>query len=562
MDDKRTKILNGVLTIPSDSIARYISKGDVSKSEVFDKLNSLSSSKSEDKKKDIEEKLRKLDDEEWTKATTLDTVDSYRHYCDILSDGLHSQECETKLGQLDDQVWTEVGNNPSHVTLAQYKALFPTGKHITECESLLNDLPWLTVKSKKPSPTIDDYRDYMSKYPGKHDREANDAIKDLEDENDWHNAEIADTSYAYKQYLEKHPNGKYANKAHNATASSAERDQILDELKKDRNSYTAKELNDYIGNHVLSEADLRTVFADSNEVEAIRKYKEPKELPDGKAPESLQAGSTEVYFWGTPSSGKTCALGAILSAAKKYGILHKKKCQGHNYMDLLCNIFVSDSICVLPQGTSDGSIQEMVFSLRDNKNNEHTITFIDLAGEVFRAMYKKENNIQEDSYVREQALNKTLDYLRDGTNKKIHFFIVAYGEEHKKWDDLYMSDYLETTMEYLNNNKVIRKGTNGVYILVTKSDNMPCKPEERAEYADRYIKEEMPAFYNNVKSICKHAGVRDFEVLPFSVGNVFAQKLCHFESDNTDSVLDKLILKSEAPHSGFFGSIFNWLANS
>lgn len=69
----------------------------------------------------------------------------------------------------------------------------------------------------------------------------------------------------------------------------------------------------------------------------------------------------------------------------------------------------------------------------------------------------------------------------------------------------------------------------------------------------------MPNFYTNMKSVCKNAGVRDFEILPFSVGDVFAQKLCRFNSDNTDIVLDKLILKSPAPRSGFIGSFINWL---
>ena len=145
------------------------------------------------------------------------------------------------------------------------------------------------------------------------------------------------------------------------------------------------------------------------------------------------------------------------------------------------------------------------------------------------------------------------------TNKKIHFFIVAYGEEKKKWENLYMQNYLETTMEYLNYHKIIRSGTNGVYVLVTKSDNMPCPAEERKEFANRYIKEKMSNLYTNILSVCKKAGVQDFEILPFSVGDVFAQKICRYNSDNTDIVLDKLILKSSAPHSGFFGSIINWL---
>ena len=106
-------------------------------------------------------------------------------------------------------------------------------------------------------------------------------------------------------------------------------------------------------------------------------------------------------------------------------------------------------------------------------------------------------------------------------------------------------------MKYLDDNKVLRRGTNGVYILVTKSDNMPCPPEQRAEFAEQYVKENMISFYESVKSICKDAGVKDFEILPFSVGDVFAQKLCKFKSDNTDNVLNKLISKTPTIKKGF-----------
>ena len=74
-----------------------------------------------------------------------------------------------------------------------------------------------------------------------------------------------------------------------------------------------------------------------------------------------------------------------------------------------------------------------------------------------------------------RELQKTLEYLQDSTNKKIHFFIVAYGEENKKWDDddLTMQNYLESTMQYLDENEILRKGTNGVYIINSIRDLLP-----------------------------------------------------------------------------------------
>lgn len=363
------------------------------------------------------------------------------------------------------------------------------------------------------------------------------------DEDDWHKAELSDTTTGYEYYIKLHPEGSHVVQAQMAIAKRIDRERVTKALAKNRNAFSPIELQHEVENNVVTWSDLRSVYS-AVEVEAIKQFRQVTPLPDGDAPDSLQRNTTEVYFWGTPSSGKTCALGALLSASFRYGILTKRPCQGRPYMDRLCNIFIDDGLCILPQGTPDYSIQEMVFTLHDNDQREHLLTCIDLAGEVFRALYRRQNRQAEENYTQEQALKRTLSYLADSHNQKIHFFIVAYGEENKAWDGLRMHDYLESAMDYLRDNNVIRHGTNAVYILVTKCDLMPCRPEERREYAVKYVQRYMPALCNSLSRICKASGVQDFDILPFSLGNVFAQKICRFESENTDRVLNKLILYS------------------
>ena len=55
--------------------------------------------------------------------------------------------------------------------------------------------------------------------------------------------------------------------------------------------------------------------------------------------------------------------------------------------------------------------------------------------------------------------------------------------------------------------------------------------------------------------ICDNAGVQDFEIIPFSIGSVFAKKLGRFNADNTDEILNKLILKTPSEK----GCFFRWL---
>ena len=549
---KQEKILKGVATIPSKNLVNHIIEGIVTKEQVAERLQELAKG---EKILEIENLLDAFDDEEWGKAVETNSPSSYTAYLDKFPNGRHSIECRSKLDELDEQLWLSLQNDISETTLVQYKNFFPKGRHIDECETLLGDLPWLEAKRLD---TIIGYTDYMAQYPGKHDTDARQAIANIEDDNDWRNTLAAGNSEAYQAYLQKHPTGKHAQQAQNALNASAGRDKIINDLKENRNAYTPLELQREVGNLVITWEDLSEVFG-KDELEAIKKYKLPTNLPYGDPPQKLEEGPTEVYFWGTPSSGKTCALGAILSAANKYGIftIYKTPGSGGRYRDLLSNIFDSKGICVFPEGTPDTSIQQMIFTIRDNKGKEHLITFVDLAGELFRSMYYKINDEQyfEDNFdsAQKQALDCTLSYLNDLTNKKIHFFIVAYGEERQRWrgEDIFMVDFLKTTMKYLDDNRVLQKGTNGVYILVTKCDNMPCPPEQRAAYAEKYVKENMIAFYESVRNICEDAGVRDFKIIPFSVGDVFAQKLCKFKSDNTDNVLNILISKTPTIKKGF-----------
>lgn len=540
---KKEKILKGAGIIPTPSLVKYITGGEVSSTEIYSALSSISR---EDKIEEIKKALVSFDNALWTSVQNAGTADAVMDYLNRLPDGIHAAECGELLDSFDDKAWNEARATGTAESLGNYLNSYPGGKHIAECQQLLNDLPWLEATT---TDTIEAYQAYMARYPGQHSAEINDAINRLSDESDWEVAVADNTSYSLGNYLNQHPYGVHATEARMMIQNLENREMVLEQLRSGRNAFEVDEIKRMVSAGQITWDELSFCFSE-DEIMAIREYESPTELPDGQAPDRLQKDSTEVYFWGTPSSGKTCALGAILSAANRYGIITKKQCQGKNYMDLLSNIFTNRGFCVFPHGTPDFSIQELIFHLRDNRDNEHRITCIDLAGEVFRALYKKMNNIEDDSFVREQALNKTLSYLNDRHNKKIHFFIVAYGEEFKKWDGLNMSDYLDTAAEYLNTNNIIRKGTNGVYILVTKSDMMPCEPDQRAEFADEYVRDNMPAFYNNLRAICRKCGISDFEVIPFSVGDVFAQKLCRFESDNTDAVLNKLILKSPAIKSG------------
>lgn len=319
---------------------------------------------------------------------------------------------------------------------------------------------------------------------------------------------------------------------------------IIQQLRDNPNAFYANELQGYINNRVICHDDLVKVFGEQK-TNAILSFSEPSRLPEGFAPQELSPNSTEVFFWGTPSSGKTCALGGIISNAGNNGIMEKLQCNGYDYMTRLSNIFDSHGFCTFPDSTSVETIQDMMMRLTDKKNKTHRVTLVDLAGELFRSVYFKRHELFLEEN-KAAILETAMSYLRDTRNKKIHFFVVEYGAHDKEWEGLRMKDYLSDMVGFLEEENVFKKSTVGVYVLVTKCD-LICGPRnDRPRLAYEYVEKELASFWNPLERVCKRNGVGDLKVISYSVGDVFAQKLCKFDASDTEKVIDKLLTKTPA----------------
>lgn len=397
--------------------------------------------------------------------------------------------------------------------------------------------------------TLESYIEYTSKTKlNKHFAEAQEAINSIKDDNDWNQACFNATPSAYRDYINNHPRGSHLQEAQARINNGAEREYMLNCLRSDPNAFMASDIKLKVGNGVVSWNDIQLIMG-AERTEAIQQFIMPTPLPNALAPDSLESDTTEVYFWGTPGSGKTCALGTIISSASRLGILEPLECAGLHYMNLLSLIFVGNNFCKLPDNTHVGNIQEMVMKLEDSKKRQHKLTLIDLAGELFRSVYKKGVGMPLTDE-QQEVLDKAMGYLKDRRNDKIHFFVVEYGAHDKRWDGLDMSSYLHYMIQHLKKEKVFTKSTVGVYVLVTKCDKMPCPKEERPRVASEYVETEFAAFWNALKRTCDEAGIKDLKKLSFSIGEVFAQQLCVYDSTDTNKVIDKLLTKTPAIKNG------------
>lgn len=275
------------------------------------------------------------------------------------------------------------------------------------------------------------------------------------------------------------------------------------------------------------------------------------------------APCTEVYFWGIPSSGKTSALGAILGAIT-YGKIVKSckfnpQCQGYGYMNRLVNLFETNgAVGTFPEDAAISSIYEMGFILEDEDGRKHPITCIDLAGELVRCMYKY--NANEPLTDEQQKVLKTLtDNLVDNrpNNRKIHFFVIEYGAEHRFYDGLSQEAYLNAALNYMESTGVFIRNTYAIHILVTKVDKINEKGVALQDELRSFIKDNYHGFYKNLEKVCRDYEINCGKVLihPFTVGEVCMQDFFLYKDEYAAAVA-KVIIEESLIVSPRFNRLF------
>jgi hypothetical protein len=295
-----------------------------------------------------------------------------------------------------------------------------------------------------------------------------------------------------------------------------------------------------------------------------------------------------LYFWGIPSSGKTCAIGGILSTAnnsspklndKTYvtlepvvGLTDHNNATSFGYMTLLSEIFNNQKICVLPEGTPSTTTAFMRFNLWENPTDGkkptvfHPVACVDIAGEIFECMYLKMAG-KVLSPEQENTLNLVTGMLKNDhtSNRKIHFFVIEYGAENLLHKGVRQATLLQSAVTYIDQHKVFDPkygSTDCIYVLVTKSDKNPAYgTQEMVPSLLRYLDENYSGFMKGLKNICMRNEINagNIPVIPYTLGDVCFQDYCRFDDTASQKVIRKIIDWAFPEQRGFWGRIFNGL---
>lgn len=414
---------------------------------------------------------------------------------------------------------------------------------------------------------------------GEFERTKQKAVKDLllmyqKEDNDF---QSSNTLQHLREFRNNYPNSKYKDQVDKKIRDleSEEREkqrQRFESIKKNINDYKPDELINELGENIL-----RDLCSDLGiDYNVVINYDEP-ELNFNEIPQTVDdipTGYTDVFFWGIPSSGKTCALSAILYTMKdKYTITSPsiEKKFGATYRDSLINIFKNQT-AYLPAATQKDRTQYMPLLLKKrNEEKYRQISFFELSGEVFKYFYELENNcniLDEVDRINVESAFKTLNLLLSSKNQKIHFFFIDYQQETKGIRDkhnLTQENYLNAAATYFRDREdIFKKKTDAVYVVVTKSDQIKSDNENnnnvngeiRTQLAGRFLSENFGNFMDVIKHRCKKDSV-DFNVKIFSIGDVYFKSICKINYYYATNIVEDLLKKVKPAGESRISKWFN-----
>lgn len=533
---KKSAILNNVMEYSPEDLASYIQQGFVTLDELVNNTDGeftakmqlgveklLAGSEDEDFKK-VMESASIADLQDFLNKYPMGTVahlDAVRERKHVL-EKIPASEPIVEESNGEEEEWFSIKNAGDIKLLEAFKEKYPNTSHLFELNKLIT-AEKNKEHSRKKSPII--LKSMINK--------ANSA---------------EDVSKIIQVLLE------------NKTITIG---MLLELIRQDHNLLSSAACNDIISRGILNRNDLSKCGIDNGFINKMLTNARSQNFEPARPLQTIAEPCTEVYFWGIPFSGKTCALGAILSAAKNglaaRSMIPDNSCQGFGYMNRLSTIFSPGRICRLPGGTPVTSTYEMRFDLEDQEHKIHHVACIDLAGELFTCMFMKDagEQMRDDQ---KQALETLHNILLENrsNNRKIHFFVIEYGAEKRIYNGLPQAEYLNSAAAHLNSIGLFDSNTDAIYVLISKVDNASYEGSLE-EHLLKYMTKNYLGFYNNLLLICKEHGINKgrVKIVPFSIGNVCFKDYCQFDATSATKMVDLLVRYSCFEKQGFWQKILS-----
>ena len=571
-DLQRKKLIEGINSISINSIIKYIQIGDITlddvphisaerKQYIIDQLNSMPNPVEQQEWQAIEMMLIQPSTE------LVQKLSSYIARWDAgRPAGNHVELAKQKLPEIESQIKLEAERaeqaewdavDPFSTTdLWGYLSKYPNTIHKSE----IDDSLWGLVNQE----SVQDIQNYITMLPqGIHVREAQLILNAIVE---WNNVKLTNDIFCVNDYIRNNPNTPFKNQAQ--VQLMGLKQQEIGMMRTNPNSYEVNRLLRLINDGIFSDHELVNAKVMTDTVlETLRNHDINADLPDiRQAIENSRAeckdGYTDVFFFGVPSTGKTC----VLMGMSRSNSLHINLASGGGDYAAALQQYTDVGVTVpRTPGTFVTTLEATISSVSDQGGAVHKINLVEMSGEEFA--FDIANN--PDRIFTFEQMGSGATQLLKNDNRKVFFLIIDptanvvrinreivvqdgfdedTGEPITHTDLQYCVVNQRTLIQKMVDlfidpgNAEIMKKVDSIHIIMTKSDTLG-NPVEREEKALNIFQQKFSGdILKPLIDLCEEYNINSRtnfhpNLYTFSLGTFYVGGLYEYEQTDSDRLV-------------------------
>ena len=557
-DLQRKKLIDDINRLNINVVLKYFLSGDISLSDV--------PHITDDRRKFIEEHLPAPAQMDWNalqaslsevSVSTLLKLETYiRKYEGTRPDGNHVDEAIAKRNEIKDALqrealakeedeWNTV--DPFSMTsLIGHLNKYPMSAHRDE----IDDKVW-NIIDKESEQQLQDYKVLFPK--GKYIEKAKAMLEALDD---WMRARNSGDIFVVYYYLKNNPESPYRDNA--CCFLKDLKHQEICRMRREPNRYDVSwllylvQLGIFTVDELISEGVMtENVWNTLNSIDVKNDLPDIYEVMQESKVECSE-GFTDVYFFGMPSTGRTCILQGLLCATSLNVDLASS---GGPYAGAL-RIYTDYGM--LSPRTPDDFVTTLKTTIITDGHTpiKHNVNFIEMSGSHFLEMVKDygEHSKEEN--------NSDIAHLLHNDNRKVFFLIidptineVRFNCEYDEYDEqtgekiqrlkyavlnqnIFMQNIVKIFQDPANSD--IMKKVDSIHIIVTKADTFGERLQRREKALDYFNNHYAMNIVPPLTEVCRDYNINCNsnyrpKLFTFSLGKFYVGGL--YEYDPIDSEL-------------------------
>lgn len=507
-DLQRRQIIQREPTKSAEYMLGLIQKYDNLSLDDFPNMNS-------DKRNYIQEKLNSVpnpnEQKEWSKIAGM-LGSSSQEFLDALNSYIRNWESSRPFGNHVDEAWTEVSRVEGEMksaqaqeeendwvnvdTLSQTSLIGHLNKYPkTVHKNEIDDSVWGLIDKED----IQDIQNYITIFPqGLHIKEAKDILNAVVE---WNNVKNTNDIFVINDYIHTNPTSPFKQQASILIAGLKQGE--INDMRNNPNRYEVSRLKRLLNDGITTERELILAKVMTETIlETLKNTDIKSDLPnidkaiaDSRA--ECKEGYTDVFFFGVPSTGKTC----VLMGLSRSNSLHVNLASGGGDYASALQQYTDVGVTVPRTLGTFVTTLEAKLSSKNEPESVHKINLVEMSGEEFA--FEIANNPNHVFTFEEMGSGAT-QLLKNG-NRKVFFLIIdptanvvrinreitdGYDEEtgkpiiHLESCVVNQRTVLQKMVNLLENpdNSEIMKKVDSIHIIMTKSDTLgnPVEREDKA----------------------------------------------------------------------------------